>query len=195
MDALLEGLSAAAEKTRLRILTLCNESELSVSELTQILGQSQPRVSRHLKLMVRAGLLNRSREGTWAFYRIAESGDNCRLADFLIKSLPAEDPARDRDLQRLDAVRQERTQKAAEFFRQNANDWDNIRRLHIDDEAVERALEELLPIRSVWDHIDIGTGTGRILEVVAPFTRRAVGIDFFYRCGLAELVRPTNGHK
>lgn len=177
MDTLLEGLRAAAEETRLRILALCIETELSVSELTQILGQSQPRVSRHLKLMVGAGLLDRFREGTWAFYRIADSGENRRLADALIELLPPIDPIRARDLHRLNAVHRERTQKGAAFFSKNADDWDNIRRLHVDDESVERALGELLPSHPNWDHVDIGTGTGRILEVVAPFARRAVGID------------------
>ncbi len=177
MDKLLEGLRAAAEDTRLRMLALCSETELSVSELTQILRQSQPRVSRHLKLMVAAGLLERFREGAWAFYRIAESGNNRRLARTLMKLVPEDDPVRLRDKEQLDAVRQDRARRAADFFSENANNWDDIRRLHVDDASVERALAEFLPPQSGWDHIDIGTGTGRILEIVAPYTRRAIGID------------------
>lgn len=177
MERLLSGLRAAAEETRLRILSLCGETELSVSELTQILGQSQPRVSRHLKLLVDAGLLERFREGAWAFYRIAETEGDAALADALLKLIPRDDPDRLRDRARLEAVRQERAQRAAEFFRQNAAQWDEIRRLHVDDSSVERALMELLPDDKGWDHLDIGTGTGRILEIVAPLTNRAVGID------------------
>ena len=177
MDILLEGLRAAAEATRLRILALCSETELSVSELTQILKQSQPRVSRHLKLMVAAGLLERFREGAWAFYRIAEAGSNRRLARILMELVPEDDPVRLRDKEQLDAVRQDRARRAAAFFSENAYNWDYIRRLHVDDGSIERALTDILPPQKGWDHIDIGTGTGRILEIVAPHTGRAIGID------------------
>lgn len=177
MDELLQGLRAAAEDTRLRILALCGETELSVSELTKILGQSQPRVSRHLKLMVEAGLLERFREGTWAFYRVAESPMERALPQALLALIPENDPTRLRDRSRLETVRQERAARAAEFFRQNADDWDEIRRLHVDDASVEKALLELLPTEIGWEHVDIGTGTGRILEIIAPKVKRAVGID------------------
>ena len=177
MDHLLEGLRAAAEVTRLRILALCSETELSVSELTQILKQSQPRVSRHLKLMVAAGLLERFREGAWAFYRIAEAGSNRRLARTLLELVPEDDPVRLRDKEQLDAVRQDRARRAADFFSENAHNWDYIRRLHVDDGSIERALTDILPPQKGWDHIDIGTGTGRILEIVAQHTGRAIGID------------------
>lgn len=177
MDSLLQGLRAAAEETRLRILALCSETELSVSELTQILGQSQPRVSRHLKLMVEAGLLERFREGAWAFYRLAESASNGHLAAALLALIPAGDPMRTRDQARLEAVRRDRATRAEEFFRRNAEDWDEIRKLHVDDESVEQALRDFLPSQPGWNHVDLGTGTGRILELVAPMTERAIGID------------------
>ena len=177
MERLLQGLRAAAEDTRLRLLALCSETELSVSELTQILGQSQPRVSRHLKLMVEAGLLERFREGAWAFYRVAETGANAALARTLLNLTPNDDSVRVRDRSRLDAVRRNRASRAEEFFKQNAQNWDEIRRMHVDDESVERALRDMLPARPGWNHVDIGTGTGRILEMVAPMTERAIGID------------------
>lgn len=177
MDRMLQCLRAAAEETRLRILALCGETELSVSELTQILGQSQPRVSRHLKLLVEAGLLERLREGAWAFYRISERGEAATLARQLLELIPEGDPTVTLDRTRLDSVRASRAERAAAFFKRNAADWDQIRRLHVNDKAVERALLGLLPTEPGWEHVDIGTGTGRILEIVAPLTQRAVGID------------------
>jgi len=192
MDRLLQGLRAAAEDTRMRILALCGETELSVSELTQILSQSQPRVSRHLKLMVEAGLLERFREGTWAFYRTKESEAAGSLAAALLALIPDDDPTVTADRARLETVRRIRTLKATEFFRKNAGEWDEIRRLHVNDTLVERALLELLPDKTGWDHLDIGTGTGRILEVVAPLAGRAIGVDLSHemltvaRSNLAE---------
>lgn len=177
MDRMLQGLRAAAEETRLRILALCGETELSVSELTQILGQSQPRVSRHLKLLVEAGLLERLREGAWAFYRVSERGEAAALAHQLLRLVPRDDATVALDRTRLDAVRASRAERAAEFFKRNAEDWDRIRRLHVNDKEVERALRRLLPNESGWEHVDIGTGTGRILEIVAPLAQRTVGID------------------
>lgn len=177
MEHLLQGLRAAAEDTRLRILALCGRTELSVSELTHILGQSQPRVSRHLKLLVDAGLLERFREGTWAFYRIAESGRSADLARQLLALVDGADPTFAGDRQRLETVRARRTEQATAFFKQNAAEWDRIRRMHVDDEKIEQALLGLLPDGDAWEHVDIGTGTGRILEIVAAHTQRAVGID------------------
>ncbi len=177
MEQMLHGMRAAAEPTRLRLMALCGRGELTVSELTQILGQSQPRVSRHLRLLVDAGLLERHREGIWAFYRLAERGANAVLARRLVELIPEDDSVLRRDLERLEEVRRARAARAAEFFRRNAGEWDEIRRLHVDDAKVERALLELLPREGPWDHLDIGTGTGRILEIVGTRVARAIGID------------------
>ena len=177
MDALLQSLKAVAEDTRLRILALCGQTELSVSELTSILNQSQPRVSRHLKLLVEAGLLDRFREGQWAFYRASEKDLPNGFAPALLALIPFDDPVFERDRARLEMVRQERASKAEAFFKENAAEWDGIRRLHVDDASVEEALLELLPDRPGWEHLDIGTGTGRILKIISPKAKRAVGID------------------
>ena len=177
MDALLQNLKAVAEDTRLRILALCGQTELSVSELTSILNQSQPRVSRHLKLLVEAGLLDRFREGQWAFYRASEKDLPNGFAPALLALIPFDEPVFERDRGRLEMVRQERASKAEAFFKENAAEWDGIRRLHVDDASVEEALLELLPDRSGWEHLDIGTGTGRILKIISPKAKRAVGID------------------
>jgi len=101
MDTLMNGLRAAGEPTRLRLLSLCAHGELTVTEMTQILGQSQPRVSRHLKLLCESGLLERFREGTSAFYRLAERGENAHLARTLVDLIPETDTMLGRDLERL----------------------------------------------------------------------------------------------
>lgn len=177
LDELLSILRTAAEPTRIRLLALCAESELTVTELTRILGQSQPRVSRHLKLMVDAGLLERFREGTWAFYRLARSGPAQRVAAPVLDMIPASDPAIIRDKERLAGVKAERDRLAAAYFRENAKRWDEIRCLHVDDQVVEDALVDLLGDRRIDSLLDIGTGTGRILELLGPRVRRAVGVD------------------
>ncbi len=175
MDGLLAGLRAAAEPTRLRLLALCDRGELTVSELTEILGQSQPRVSRHLKLLCDAGLLDRFREGSWVFYRRAERG---ALGRRLLDLLPEADPMLALDRERLAQVKRQRAEQAASYFRANAAQWDRIRSLYIDEKEVEAALVRLLPAEGVHDLLDIGTGTGRMLEVFGPRVERALGVDF-----------------
>lgn len=177
MDDLLVGLRAAAEPTRLRLLALCAHAELTVSELTQILGQSQPRVSRHLKLLCEAGLLDRFREGTWVFYRLAQRGAGAELTRVIIDQVPPDDATLARDLTRLEDVRRARAESAAAYFRANAPRWDQIRTLHVDDAEVERALLDMLPRQGIADLLDIGTGTGRMLELFSGRVQRAVGID------------------
>lgn len=177
MDGLLTGLRAAAEPTRLRLLALCSRGDLAVSEITQVLGQSQPRVSRHLKLMCEAGLLDRFREGAWVFYRLAQQGEGARVARRMLDLLPPEDPLLVVDRQRLDAVKRARAEAAASYFRDVAPRWNDIRSLHVDDAEVEAALAEGFSTRPIGELLDIGTGTGRILEVLAPQARHAVGID------------------
>jgi len=177
MDILLSGLRAAAEPSRLRLLALCAHAELTVSELVQILGQSQPRVSRHLKLLCEAGLIDRFREGTWAFYRLSEMGRCAELARVLIDLIPVDDGTLALDLQRLEAVKKANSDRAAEYFRRNAEGWDKIRTLHIAEDAVEAALGNLFPQSGMKDFLDIGTGTGRVLELFGSRVERGVGID------------------
>ncbi|NIR28191.1 MAG: metalloregulator ArsR/SmtB family transcription factor [Gammaproteobacteria bacterium] len=177
MDILLTALRAAAEPTRLRILAILAENELTVSEFTQILGQSQPRVSRHLKVMCDAGLLERFREGAWAFYRLTDAGRGAQVAHALLPLIPADDPALTRDLRRVEAVRHEREEGAARYFREVAPYWHHIRSLYVPESAVERAMVEALGDAPIGEMLDLGTGTGRILEVLAPRIRRGVGFD------------------
>jgi ubiquinone/menaquinone biosynthesis C-methylase UbiE/DNA-binding MarR family transcriptional regulator len=177
MELLLQGLRAAAEPTRLRLLALCAHAELTVTELTQILGQSQPRVSRHLKLLCEAGLLERHREGTWAYYRLADTSECAHLARTLVDLVPACDDALARDLGRLEAIKQVRAATAADYFRANADRWDEIRSLYVPEREVEAALLEAVGEGPIGDFLDIGTGTGRILEVFASRIKRGTGID------------------
>lgn len=177
MELLLSGLRAAAEPTRLRILALCGSAELTVSELTRILLQSQPRVSRHLKVLCEAGLLDRHREGNWAFHRIAETGPGRAVAQALIGLVANADPQVEADRRRLQAVRDQRVEAASTYFRRNAADWDAIRSLHVGDAEVENALLALVPPTRYELLLDIGTGTGRMIELLTPRVGRAIGLD------------------
>jgi ubiquinone/menaquinone biosynthesis C-methylase UbiE/DNA-binding transcriptional ArsR family regulator len=177
LDTLLVGLRAAGEHTRLRILALCARSELSVSELVQILGQSQPRVSRHLKLMVEAGLLERIPEGAQVFLRLAGNSDAGRLARALVELTPAADVVLNRDLARLQQVRDARTQSAQDYFQTVAKSWDSIRSLHVAQQKVEDKLREIIGDEPICELLDIGTGTGRILEILSPQVEHGVGVD------------------
>ncbi|MGC2124801.1 MAG: metalloregulator ArsR/SmtB family transcription factor [Xanthobacteraceae bacterium] len=170
-------LKAAAETTRLRILALLAEAELTVSDLTEILRQSQPRLSRHLRLLAEAGLVERFREGAWAFFRLAERGGSADIARTLIGRLDAADAIIVRDRERLAAVRATRAAAAQNYFRRHAAEWDRIRRLHIADAAVEDAIRAALADRPIRALLDLGTGTGRMLELFASDIERGLGLD------------------
>jgi ubiquinone/menaquinone biosynthesis C-methylase UbiE len=170
-------LRAAGEGTRLRLLTLLSDGEHSVKDLTEILGQSQPRVSRHLKLLADAGLVTRNAEGAWAYYGLAPNGAGGDLARWLIRRLEPADPDRQRDLKRLEAVRAAQQAQAAAYFAKVADSWDMLRSLHVPEEAVEAAILESFGNRIVDLLIDLGTGTGRMLELLKDHYKRGIGID------------------
>ena len=173
--ALLASLEAAGEETRLRILCLLEAAELTVTELVAILGQSQPRVSRHLRLLVEAGLATRQREGAWAFFRLAEPGG--ALAREWLRRLDPFDSIVNADRVRLDIAREARRKQAAAYFAARAADWDQIRVLHAPEERVEAALAAMIGDKPFRNLLDLGTGTGRMLELLAPRAARAVGVD------------------
>jgi SAM-dependent methyltransferase/DNA-binding transcriptional ArsR family regulator len=174
---LLGGLRAVGEGTRLRILALCAEGDLTVGDLTQILGQSQPRVSRHLKLLCEAGLLERLPEGTAVFHRLADRGAGSALAQQVLRLLPRDDATLLLDRERLQAIRAERAASAAAYFRKNAARWGELRSLYVEEKRVEAELLRRLPADGIADLLDIGTGTGRILELVAGRVGRGIGVD------------------
>ncbi len=171
------ALKAAGEATRLRVLALLSEAELTVSELTTILRQSQPRISRHLRLLMQAGLIDRFREGAWAFFRLSERGEGAELARMLISRLDATDGTIARDRERLAAVRAQRAASAQAYFRRHAAEWDRIRNLHVADEAVEDAIIAAMGQASIRTLLDLGTGTGRMLELFGPIIDRGLGLD------------------
>jgi ubiquinone/menaquinone biosynthesis C-methylase UbiE/DNA-binding transcriptional ArsR family regulator len=174
---LLSALRAVAEPTRLRLLVLCSRGELTVSELAQILGQSQPRVSRHLKLLCEAGLLDRFREGSWVFYRVGSGTTASALARHLVALCGDSDATTALDLQRLAAIKRQRAERAAAYFSENAANWDRIRSLYVDEREVEAALIEIVAAAAPRDLLDVGTGTGRIIEILAPRVGQALGVD------------------
>jgi ubiquinone/menaquinone biosynthesis C-methylase UbiE len=167
---------ALADATRLRILALVRRMELSVGELAQVLGQSQPRVSRHVKILADAGLAERRKEGSWVFVALGAPA----VVKPLFAALDAwdEDGAeRAADLARLVAVRNDRAAAAAAWFEAHAPEWDAIRSLHIAESEVEAAIGALLGDAPVGVMVDIGTGTGRMLELFGALAREAVGVD------------------
>jgi ubiquinone/menaquinone biosynthesis C-methylase UbiE/DNA-binding transcriptional ArsR family regulator len=171
------ALKAAGEETRLRVLALLAEAELTVSELTDILRQSQPRISRHLRLLAEAGLVERFREGSWAFFRLGEHGAAAELARELVARLDPADSVIARDRERLAAVRAARAASAQAYFRRHAAEWDRIRKLHVADDEVEQAIVAALAERPFRSLLDLGTGTGRMLELCGPQIERGLGLD------------------
>ena len=177
MDHLITILRAAGEPNRLRILALCAAGDITVSELTRILGQSQPSVSRHLKLLCDAGLLERHQEGSWAYFHLPTIGENAGLARFLMEQIPNDDPLVQRDRRLFDETKQDRAASADAYFRENAARWDRIRTLHVDEGDVETALCDMLGNDLMHTLLDIGTGTGRMLQVLGGRVREAIGVD------------------
>jgi SAM-dependent methyltransferase/DNA-binding HxlR family transcriptional regulator len=195
MDTVLAALRAVGERTRLRIVALLSRGELTVSELAHVLGQSQPRVSRHLKLLVDAGLLERFPEGTSVFYRLAERGDPATLCRAALACVAPGDQVLTADRARVDAVRLARAAAADAYFRAAAPDWDRIRALHVDESEVERTMLDALGDGALGDVLDVGTGTGRVLSLLAPRARRAVGIDLSpAMLGLARAALDPGAH-
>ncbi len=176
-DDALARLKAAAEPTRLRILRLLSNSEFNVKDLTQLLGQSQPRVSRHIRLLAEAGLVERYQEGSWVFVRGATDPAIRGFVAMAITMIEADDPQIVRDRERADQIRARHAALAQSYFDQNAAEWDRIRSLHVAERAVEDAILEALGPGTHELLLDLGTGTGRILELASGFARQLVGID------------------
>lgn len=177
LDSLVHILKAAGEPTRLRLLALLLAGELSVKDLTEILGQSQPRISRHLKLLVDAGLIVRHAEGAWAYFGVAPDGVGADWARQVVAQLDASDTDAAADLLRLEALREHQQLDAAAYFAQVASSWDLLRSLHVPEEAVEAAILAHVAQTKVDLLLDLGTGTGRMLELLSARYHRGVGVD------------------
>jgi ArsR family transcriptional regulator len=176
-DQAVGALRAAAEPTRLRLLALLAREELAVLELCRILGQSQPRVSRHLKLLAEGGLVERFPDGAWVFYRLSGAGPARALTDQVLALVAPDDPILARDAERLAGVGAERASQAGAYFAENAERWDEMRGLHTAEAAVEAAILDAAgpgPFRRL---VDLGSGTGRMLTLLGGRAQSALGLD------------------
>jgi ubiquinone/menaquinone biosynthesis C-methylase UbiE len=169
---------ALADNSRLRILALLRSMELSVGELAQMLGQSQPRVSRHVRILADCGLVERRKEGSWVFLMLADPDRAAPLFDAIAAwgggAAEAEFGA---DFARLEAVRADRAEAAARYFAIHAEAWDSIRSLHVAESEVEQAIAAVLGEAPLGRLVDIGTGTGRMIELFGPRADSTIGID------------------
>jgi ArsR family transcriptional regulator len=173
----IEFLRAAGEASRLRILALLAKGELAVMELSHILDQSQPRVSRHLKLLAEAGLIERFPDGAWVFYRLTEAGHGRTALDSLLALIDPNDPLLARDSDRLLGVQAGRTAEANAYFSRNAARWDEIRSLYVAENDVEAQIKAAAGPGPFKRLIDLGSGTGRMLSLLAPGAECAIGLD------------------
>lgn len=174
---LVGALRAAGESTRLRLLALLAQGEYNVKDLTQILGQSQPRLSRHLRLLTEAGLIERFQEGASVFFRLSQNGLSAQVARRLLALLDAGDVRTAGDQTRADTLKRDRGEAAQAYFLAHAAAWDHIRALHVPEEDVEAAILALLGGGPFKLLVDLGTGTGRILELTAGHADRVLGFD------------------
>lgn len=181
IEAALDALRAVAEETRLRIVAVLRHGELTVTDLTEILGQSQPRVSRHLRLLVDAGLVAKHREGTWVFFCLVDTGAHCTLVNAALDAIDPADPVFTADRDRLAVVRARRAEAAHEYFERIAPIWDEERSLHAAASTVEAAIVDVIAHvvgeRPLGRVLDIGTGTGRMLALLGDRADRSVGLD------------------
>lgn len=177
LDTLVTALRAAGEGSRLRILALLRQGDFSVGELVEILGQSQPGVSQHLKTLTGAGLVERLPEGAFVYYRLTRNPDLRRLIDHVLEGLDPSCADIRRDSARLEAVRSARADSADTYFDLNARSWDELRATHYPGVDIEAAVLEAVGAGPYDRLIDIGTGTGRILSLLAPRVKHAEGID------------------
>lgn len=169
---------ALADSSRVRILALLRTMELSVGEIAQVLGQSQPRVSRHVKILADAGLLDRHKEGSWVFLALRDEPEAGAVFSLLDQWLdPASLELLGADAVRLAAVRADRAEAAQRYFASHAEVWDSIRSLHVAESAVEQAIQRALGERPIGRLLDIGTGTGRMIELLGRGAQQAIGVD------------------
>ncbi len=198
MEPFLAALRACAEPTRLRLLALAAHGAFCVMEFTEILGQSQPRLSRHLKLLCDAGLLDRVREGTNVWFALPpDAVPGVAPVLELLARLPEDDPVLSADRRGAARVLAERARIASDTFRRQGADWDEMRALGLPAADVEAALLSLLLGGKLGRLLDIGTGTGRMLELLAPRVRSGLGIDAsraMLALARARLAKPGLAH-
>lgn len=176
-NLLVDAMKAAGEPTRLRILALLRRGDLAVGELVQILDQSQPRLSHHLKTLATSGLVERLPEGAWVFYRAKSKDWAGRILNALFAEIDTEAEPFRTDALALQTVRQTRASSAESYFSEIAENWDRLRALHYPEDAIEQAILDQLSDQQFERVVDLGTGTGRMLSLLAPQTKEAEGLD------------------
>ena len=179
MEQLVNALKSIAEPTRLRLLAILANNELTVSEITEVLNYSQPRISRHLKLMCDAGILDRVQEGAWVFYKAKKSGVGGDLVKNIVELLPLDSQVVKKDSARLNEIYLEQAKKAAEYFEENASQWDSINQLYFSSDVVNDAiLEEIKQVSNKYRKVyDLGSGTGNLVELLSEYAESVTGID------------------
>jgi ArsR family transcriptional regulator len=170
-------LKATADETRLRLLSLLSQGERTVKDMTEILGQSQPRISRHLKLLADAHVIERAPEGAWVYYRLSDDATVRSIVEPMLAGLADSDLTIRRDSEQLERIKQRNQDAASAYFAAHAEHWDKVRNLHVPDTDIESAILEAAGPGPFHALLDIGTGTGRMLELFATRAARATGID------------------
>lgn len=177
MDKIIEILRVAGEVTRLRIIILLSQGELAATEISSVLGQSQPRVSRHLKLIAEANIAQKRSEGAWIFLKLSNDPFVRQIIDPILKSIPSNDPELLRDLTKLREIRAVREEEAKEYFEAIAPEWERLKSLHQPDEAVAKSLKSMVKSAKFDFHVDLGSGVGDLLELMAEQCQRSEGLD------------------
>lgn len=179
MAPLLDLFRALGDPTRLRIVHLLRAMELAVGEIAQVVGQSQPRVSRHVRILVEAGLVEKRKEGNWVFLRMTRNGTAQPFYELFDCVTPSESEAlwQHADLARLAAVRNDRARAADDYFARHAEEWDAIRSLYVSEAEVEAAMQGLLADEPIGHLLDIGTGTGRMMQLLGDKARQVTAVD------------------
>jgi DNA-binding transcriptional ArsR family regulator len=177
MDQIVDIVRAIGEPTRLRILSLLAQGEMAAGEMSAVLNQSQPRVSRHLKLLTEANLIERRPEGAWVFFRLSGHEHGEPILQTILSQLPRNDFVLARDQERLAQIHIQREQQAQTYFEAAAIEWETLRKLHQPDEAVETALCGAIGDEAFDLHVDLGSGTGRMLELFSSVAKRSEGVD------------------
>jgi ubiquinone/menaquinone biosynthesis C-methylase UbiE len=177
MDDILNIFRALADPTRLRIMLLLQKMELAVGELAQILNQSQPRISRHIRILDEAGLAERRKEGSWVFLKPGPAVELEILRRVFRSTKVAKSEQAMQDQAQLSLVRKARAVMAERYFAAHADQWDAIRSLHLPEAEVERAMLALLKDARLGKMLDIGTGTGRMVELFGAAAQSIIAID------------------
>lgn len=178
MDKISSALKALGHPERLRILVLLSHGELTVSELTQILSLSQPRVTQYIKTLENAGIIERMKEGSWVFSRLRRGNEALTtIVASTLAAVPTNNKDIASDLRRLDEVQAARAVAAQDFFAKVANDRDQLSAEYLPRGDIEEHMRDLAGAGPFDFMVDLGTGTGRILEVFSDCIKRGAGID------------------